>query len=509
MSPSGTTPRAARVRRKPAAKGFVRAEAGRGDARGVRRRTKIVATIGPASDTAETLIAMARAGMDVARVPLAHSPMPEAMARIRRIRAVIPQVAVLADLPGPKIRCTHFPDGGVTLAAGAETVLVPGSAARSSTAARVGVALDEAVADLEEGDRVAIGDGGVSLVVVGRRGDDAVCAVVSGGRLQGQPGVTIPASRISLSTPTREDIERIHELVAEGVDHIAVSFVRLPSDMAAARAALGGDKTMLVAKIETPEGISHLDEILRASDAVMVARGDLGVRVPLEDVPHIQKEVIRTGVRLGLPVITATQMLESMINLPVPTRAEVTDVANAVLDGTSAVMLSAETAIGRFPVRVCETMARIVLRTEEDFDYLGWGSHLDPQEVAGDAAAPARVTAAITAAGWRAALEMDAVAIVACTRSGATARAISRFRPRMRIVAATTSRRVQRQLALSWGVETVIVGDSTSTDDVIRQSVDATVSTGAAAPGDVVVVLAGSPHSEVVVSNTLEVIRVT
>jgi pyruvate kinase len=266
---------------------------------------------------------------------------------------------------------------------------------------------------------------------------------------------------------------------------------------------------MLIAKIETPDGVEHLDAILGASDAVMVARGDLGVRVPLEDVPHIQKEVIRTGVRLGLPVITATQMLESMINLPVPTRAEVTDVANAVLDGTSAVMLSAETAIGRFPVRVCETMARIVLRTEEDFDYLGWGSHLDPQEVAGDAAAPARVTAAITAAGWRAALEMDAVAIVACTRSGATARAISRFRPRMRIVAATTSRRVQRQLALSWGVETVIVGDSTSTDDVIRQSVDATVSTGAAAPGDVVVVLAGSPHSQVVVSNTLEVIRVT
>ena len=182
---------------------------------------------------------------------------------------------------------------------------------------------------------------------------------------------------------------------------------------------------MLVAKIETPDGISHLDEILRASDAVMVARGDLGVRVPLEDVPHLQKQIIRTGVRLGLPVITATQMLESMINLPVPTRAEVTDVANAVLDGTSAVMLSAETAIGRYPVRVCETMARIVLRTEEDFDYLGWGSHLDPQEVAGDASAPAHVTAAITGAGWRAALEMDAAAIVACTRSGATARAIS------------------------------------------------------------------------------------
>ena len=508
MTTAGATPRA-RAARTRSAKAAPQAVPPKRVAVSPRRRTKIVATIGPASDAAETLVQMAKAGMDVARVPLAHSSMSEAIERIRRIRALVPHVAVLADLPGPKIRCTRFPDGGVTLTAGDEIVLAPGSAAPSSTAKRVGVALDQAVTDLEEGDRVAIGDGGVALVVVGRRGDDAVCAVVGGGRVQGQPGVTIPASRISLSTPTPEDIERIHELVAEGVDHIAVSFVRFPGDMEAARAALGRDKTMLIAKIETPDGVEHLDAILGASDAVMVARGDLGVRVPLEDVPHIQKEIIRTGVRLGMPVITATQMLESMINLPVPTRAEVTDVANAVLDGTSAVMLSAETAIGRFPVRVCETMARIVLRTEEDFDYLGWGSHLDPQEVAGDAAAPARVTAAITAAGWRAALEMDAVAIVACTRSGATARAISRFRPRMRIVAATTSRRVQRQLALSWGVETVIVGDSTSTDDVIRQSVDATVSTGAAAPGDVVVVLAGSPHSEVVVSNTLEVIRVT
>ena len=508
MTAAGATPRA-RPARARSAKATPRAVPPRRVAHVPRRRTKIVATIGPASDAAETLVQMAKAGMDVARIPLAHSSMSEAIERIRRIRALVPQVAVLADLPGPKIRCTRFPDGGVTLAAGDEIVLAPGSAAPSSTAKRVGLALDEAVADLEEGDRVAIGDGGVALVVVGRRGDDAVCAVVSGGRVQGQPGVTIPASRISLSTPTPEDIERIHELVAEGVDHIAVSFVRFPGDMEAARAALGRDKTMLIAKIETPDGVEHLDAILGASDAVMVARGDLGVRVPLEDVPHIQKEVIRTGVRLGMPVITATQMLESMINLPVPTRAEVTDVANAVLDGTSAVMLSAETAIGRFPVRVCETMARIVLRTEEDFDYLGWGSHLDPQEVAGDTVAPARVTAAITAAGWRAALEMDAAAIVACTRSGATARAISRFRPRMRIVAATTSRRVQRQLALSWGVETVIVGDSVSTDDVIRQAVDASVAAGAAAPGDVVVVLAGSPHSDVVVSNTLEVIRVT
>ena len=239
MNPVDPAPGAARSRRKPGAKAFVRGAAP-GGGRGPRRRTKIVATIGPASDAAETLVGMAQAGMDVARIPLAHSSMSEGIERIRRIRAVIPQVAVLVDLPGPKIHSTRFADGGVTLTAGDEVVLAPGSAAPSSTATRVGVALDEAVADLEEGDRVAIGDGGVSLVVVGRHGDDAVCAVVSGGRVQGQPGVTIPASRIALTTPTPEDIGRIHELVAEGVDHIAVSFVRFPADMEArARRARG------------------------------------------------------------------------------------------------------------------------------------------------------------------------------------------------------------------------------------------------------------------------------
>ena len=242
----------------------------------------------------------------------------------------------------------------------------------------------------------------------------------------------------------------------------------------------------------------------------MVARGDLGIRVHLEDVPHLQKLIIRSGVRLGLPVITATQMLESMIEAPLPTRAEVTDVANAVLDGTSAVMLSGETAIGNDPVRVVETMARIVLRAEEDFNYVAWGRDLAPQEIAGPQSSPAHITAAITGAAWRAALELDAVAIIACTRSGATARAISRFRPIMPIIAVTTTERVRRQLAVSWGVRAVVaVETETTTDDVIRQAVDAAVSVGAAKKGDIVVALAGSPLAEVSVADTLEVIRIS
>jgi pyruvate kinase len=475
----------------------------------VGRRTRIVVTIGPASDDVDTLRALAVSGMDVARVSLAHGPTSAAIERIRRVRAVAPEIAVLADLPGPKIRATPFPVGGVEVTAGSEVVLSPGSAATTSDAARIGVGLDEAVADLAEGDRVAIGDGGVVLLVSGRKNGDAVCVAASGGKLQGRPGVTVPSHRLTLATPTEEDLERIERLRGEGVDMIAVSFVRGPDDMRRARRALQGDHVMLVAKIETPDGIEHLEEVLHESDAVMVARGDLGMRVHLEDVPHLQKLIIRTGVRLGLPVITATQMLESMIEAPVPTRAEVTDVANAVLDGTSAVMLSGETAIGTDPVRVVETMARIVMRAEADFNYLTWGRSLAPQEIAVPLGSPAHITAAITGAAWRAALELDAVAIIACTRSGATARAISRFRPKMPIIAVTTTERVRRQLAMSWGVQATIASETSTTDDVIRQAIEVTVASGAARRGDTVVVLAGSPLAEVSVADTLEIVRVS
>jgi pyruvate kinase len=475
-----------------------------------RRRTRIVATIGPASDDAETLRGLAEAGMDVARVSLAHGPTSAAVERIRRVREAVPGVAVLADLPGPKIRATPFPVGGVEITAGSEVRLVAGSIATTSEASCIGVGLDEAVALLAEGDRVAIGDGDVVLLVKGRKGGDVFTVAAGSGKLQGRPGVTVPSHRLNLQTPTDEDLARIAVLVDEDVEMIAVSFVRSADDMHRARKALLGNDAMLISKIETPDAIEHLEEVLRASDAVMVARGDLGMRVRLEDVPHLQKLIIRMGVRIGLPVITATQMLESMIEAPLPTRAEVTDVANAVLDGTSAVMLSGETAIGNDPVRVVETMARIVFRTEEDFNYVTWGRDLAPQEIAGPPSSRAHITAAVTGAAWRAALELDAAAIIACTRSGATARAISRFRPKMPIIAATTTERVRRQLAVSWGVQAVVAEEiGGNTDDVIRQAVEATVAIGAAQRGDIVVVLAGSPLAEISVADTLEVVRIS
>jgi pyruvate kinase len=445
--------------------------------------------------------------MDVARVSFAHSTIADAISLMRKIRKIAPHIGILPDLPGPKIRSSAFPKRGVVLEAGAEVVLAPGSTAPTSTATRIGVALDEAVASLDEGDLVSLGDGGIALVVLGRRGEEVLARVRSGGRVIGRPGVTVPSHKLALATPTPEDFERITALVAEEVEAIAVSFVRRAEDIEAVREAVGNSSTMLVAKIETAKAIDNLDAIVRSADAVMVARGDLGIRLPLEDVPFHQKDIIRCGVRFARPVITATQMLESMITSPVPTRAEVSDVANAILDGTSAVMLSGETAIGADPVNVVSTMSRIVERAERDFDYVNWGAGLGVQEVSVDAPLR-RITAAITGAAWHAALEEDVAAIIACTQSGATARAISRFRPGMPIIAVTPHERTVRQLSMSWGVQTLVSEHSGNTDDGIWSAVEKTVEAGFAASGDVVVVIAGSPYEKEPVADTLRLVRI-
>ena len=480
------------------------------------RRTKIVATVGPASDSPAVLRAMADAGMDVARVTMAHGPSDEAVERVSTLRHAVPDVGILVDLPGPKIRTAPFPVGGVILEAGTELALVSddsGDGASSPT--RVLVSHGPLVRGLEVGDHVALGDGGVLLRVVRRAGDGAIAKVESGGLVQGRPGVTAPSRAAVMVTPTPEDLERVDVMVGQGVDAIAISLVGSAANVAAVRVAAEGSAErwgtavpMLVAKMETAEAIADLDAIVEVADAVMVARGDLGVRMALEDVPHSQKRIIRTGVRYGRPVITATQMLESMVTAPTPTRAEVTDVANAVLDGTSAVMLSAETAVGADPVRVVATMARIARRAEHEFDYLGWGAKLGAQQIAGAPSSAARITAATTAAAWRAAVEEQARAIIACTRSGTTARAISRLRPPMSIVAATPSPRTARQLALSWGVDPVVVGEASSTDEIVWFAVQAAVRSGFAEAGDVVVVLAGSPTEPDAATDTLRLVRV-
>jgi pyruvate kinase len=473
-----------------------------------RRRTKIVATIGPASDDPSTLQAMGEAGMDVARIPLAHGTTEDALARVARVREAVPGIGVLADLPGPKIRSAPFDDGGARLTAGSRVELVTAAAGDLSRENRIGVADPDLVGRLEPGDRVAVGDGGIALDVVTAGDGRAMAEVHSGGVVQGRPGITVPGGRITMPTPTPEDLERMTALAAVDVDAVAASFVRSAADIADLRAAAGASPPMLVAKIETAEAARDLEPIIETADGVMVARGDLGVRLPAEDVPHIQKQIIRAAVRYGRPVITATQMLESMVTAASPTRAEVTDVANAVLDGTSALMLSGETAIGADPVAVVATMARIAVRAEAEFDFLSWGSRLGIQLVAGGAASPAGITAAITAAGWRAAIDEAADVIVACTLTGRTARSISRFRPVMPLVATTPSARTARQLTLSWGVESLVVPIAVSTDMIVDDAIAAVGEAGYVQPGDIAVVLAGAPGEADPITDTLRLVRI-
>jgi len=472
-----------------------------------RRRTRVVATIGPASDQPSVLSAMQDAGMDVARLPLAHGSIDDAVARLRRVREAAPDVSVLVDLPGPKIRTTPFPEGGVLLATGTEILLAPHGLAPRSDATTIGVSVPELVATLNEGDRVALGDGGVALVAEERDGEYIRARVVGGGRVQGRPGVTAPASRLPLRTPTPEDLERLEVLLAEGIEGVAVSFVRTASDLETVRILCAG-LVQVCAKMETPEALDDMENILQVADTVMVARGDLGVRVDLEDVPHIQKKLIRSSVAWGRPVITATQMLESMVTSPVPTRAEVTDVANAVFDGTSAVMLSGESAIGVDPVNAVATMARIARRADREFDSYAWGRNLPAQNFASQGSSGARITAAIGAAAWRASVEERAAVIVACTNSGATARAIARFRPAAPIVAATPHPLTARQLTTSWGMDTVIVPEAKSTDEAVAVSLEAVRAAGYAKPGDVAVILAGSLRDPEPVTDTLRLVRI-
>jgi pyruvate kinase len=472
------------------------------------RRTKIVATIGPASDDPATLRAMIDAGVDVARVGLAHGPVEDSIARVGRIRAAAKDagrtVGILADLPGPKVRAGAFPDGGVFLAEGDVLSLRQGTAA--STATDIEVDHQTLLEGLVPGDRVALGDGGIDLRVLDVDADRATAKVVSGGRVQGRPGVVLPPALLKFTTPTRDDLRLLAAAIQADIDMVAVSFVTKAEDMTAVRDAAGSAAPFLVAKIETQSAVEELDGILDESDGVMVARGDLGVRLPLEDVPSIQKEIIRRAVFYVRPVITATQMLESMVNAPAPTRAEVSDVYNAVHDGTSAVMLSGETAIGHHPVSAVRWMHRIVERAERDFDHGSWGHALGEAAPTDDTRE--RITGALTAAAWRAAQSVGAAAIVCATRSGETARAMARFRPAAPLLAVTPSERTARQLTVSWGTLPVVVEARETTDDIVWFAVEEAVARGLARQGDVVAVLAGSPDDPEPATDVLRLVRV-
>lgn len=474
------------------------------------RRTKIIATVGPASDSAVVLRRMIDAGVDVFRIGLAHGSLSDAVERYRNIRTVASDagrvVGILADLPGPKVRLGQFADGGADLVAGSVVTLHPG--ASSSSATDLGVDYLDLLVDLHPGDSLALGDGTVRLRVTSVDGDSAKAEVSYGGLVQGRPGLHIPSDRLGLATPTAEDLYKLDAFVEEGVDMVAISFVRSAHDIRRVGTEPHPRGPLIVAKIETRAAVENLEGIIEASGAIMVARGDLGIEMGIEELPHIQKHIIRECIALGRPVITATQMLESMITAATPTRAEVSDVANAIFDGSSAVMLSAETAVGADPVNVVETMARISERADAEFDYVGWAKRMR-QIRSNRVDEEARVTDAMTGAAWRAASEMGASAIICISETGFTVRSIARFRPLMPILGFSPNPRTERQLTMSWGTTPLSGPTADDSLDMMDGLVTAARDQGHVRSGEMVAVLAGANRgSRAKTTDLLRLVRV-
>jgi pyruvate kinase len=475
-------------------------------------RTKIVATIGPASEAPDVLDELLRAGVTVVRLNLSHGTLESHLAMMQTVRESAERtgtvVAVLADLPGPKVRCGQFPGGGVELVPGSGVALSPGDG--PSDADHVTVDYPTLLADLRVGDRIVMGDGAISLAVHTITTSAAICTVLTGGRVQGRPGVHLPSERLRLSTPTDDDLVLGKAMAEAGADFLAVSFVRTAHDLRVMREAIVPHRSLLVAKIETMAAIADLDDIVMEADALMVARGDLGIECPLEDVPHLQKRIVRQCVEAGVPVITATQMMESMITSPSPTRAEVSDIANAVFDGTDALMLSAETAIGADPAGVVRTMHRIAGRAESEASYRQWAARLGREQRRSWPEGPDRITLAITHAAGMAAEDAGADAIICCTRSGRTARAMARFRPEAVLVGLSPDPVTVRAMALSWGVRPMEVDTYATTDELVWHAVEQVVHHGIVHSGQTVLVLAGAPDRPSGAStDVLRIVRVS
>lgn len=465
----------------------------------VARRSKIVCTLGPASDAPRVLAGMVAAGMDVARLNFSHGSAAEHRARTGMVRRVARRagrnVAILQDLQGPKLRLGTFAEGRVELVAG-DTVLLATQAGVVGSPRLIPVPLPSLAHDCRVGDPVLLDDGRLRLRVRRRRGRDVEAEVEVGGPISDHKGVSLPGAAVSIPGFTPKDRRDAALGRALGVDLVAMSFVRNARDVERARRHVAPG-TPLIAKMEKPQAIEAMEEILRTADGVMVARGDLGVELPLEQVPGIQKRLVRRANVLGRTCIVATEMLESMIQSPRPTRAEVSDVANAVLDGADAVMLSAETAVGHDPVAAVATMARIVEEAERSVP-----ARVRP-ELDG-----ASVSPGIAAAAVEAARSVGAKVIVAYTESGYTARLVAAFRPPMPVLALTPNEPVVHQLALAWGVEAHRVPRLRSTDAVMQRARTEVRRRGLAAPGERIAIVAGVPLNEPGNTNVLTVQRV-
>jgi pyruvate kinase len=449
--------------------------------------TKIVATLGPATDAPGVLKQMLSAGVDVFRLNASHGSQDEHAGRIAAVRAAAREASVhagiLLDLQGPKIRLGRFENGCATLCDGSQftitTEQVLGSAERASTG------YSRFARDVKAGDRVLLADGSVELRALESDGTSVRCEVLHGGPVSDHKGINLPCVQVSIPSLTEKDLADLHFGLNSGVDLFALSFVRTADDVRGLRDRLGGRPVSIVAKIEKPEGWDNIEAILDVTDGVMVARGDLGVETSLERVPRIQKSIIRRARRKGRFVITATQMLESMIEHSTPTRAEVSDVANAIYDGTDAVMLSAETSVGKYPVDAVKFMARIAKESEESIRKKGY---LEPPTL------PAPSNPEILAnSAYHAARESRASAIVVFTSRGSSARLVSRCRPPVPVYAITPHDTTARQLSISYGVIPMLAPDVSNTDEMMAQMDRVLVERGILKKGELVVFVAGQP----------------
>ena len=462
------------------------------------RRTKIICTIGPASESPEKVRDLLKAGMNVARLNFSHGSHEEHGARIAVLREEASKLGkhlgILLDTKGPEIRTGKVPDEGVTLITGAQFVLDINPELGSSE--RVMITYDQLWQEVEVGTLILLDDGLIGLEVTNTVEGAITTVVRNGGLLKSKKGVNVPGASIQLPAITEQDIADIRFGVEQGVDFIAASFTRKAADIMAVRQIVeeaGGD-IQIIAKIENREGLDKVDSILEVADGLMVARGDLGVEIPVEEVPIAQKDMIRKCNLLGKPVIVATQMLDSMIRQPRPTRAEASDVANAILDGTDAIMLSGETAAGSYPIEAVQTMNRIAMSAEAV--YLGNKRDRHPQ---------INVAEAISYASYTIANDLQATAIVTPTQSGLTARMISKYRPKALIVAATPFATTARKLAIQWGVQPVITNQSEGTDQLLSTAVNTALSANYVKTGDVVVITAGVPVGKTGATNMIKV----
>lgn len=455
------------------------------------RKTKIVCTIGPSSESLENIKKLIMAGMNVARLNFSHGDFEEHGKRIQNIRQASAElgksIAILLDTKGPEIRTGKLKEEPIELVQNEFITLTTEEILGDKN--RISITYKELPGDVEVGSTILIDDGLIGLTVVDIQGTDIKCRIVNGGPIKSKKGVNVPGVNISLPGITEKDANDIKFGIEQGIDFIAASFVRKASDVLEIRQLLeqhNATHIQIISKIENQQGVDNLDEILEVSDGLMVARGDLGVEIPAEDVPLVQKRMIEKCNRVGKPVITATQMLDSMQRNPRPTRAEASDVANAIFDGTDAIMLSGETAAGKYPVESVLTMSRIAEKAESALEYREiFLKQSNAQQTT--------VTEAISQAVANSALELNAKAIITSTESGYTARMVSKYRPKAPIIAVTTEDQTLRRLALNWGV-TPVKGDvASTTDEMFDKAMKGGLDSGLVKEGDLVVITAGVP----------------